>query len=96
MEYNLPMKRFNWNREKNTQLKEQRGISFEEIVFAIENDGLLDDTKHHSRGNQRLLVIFIKNYVYLVPYVVESTDTIFLKTIIPSRKAYKKYFGVKK
>lgn len=90
------MERFNWNQEKNTQLKEQRGISFEEIVFAIENNGLLDEAEHHSRANQRLFVVFIRNYVYLVPYVVESTDTIFLKTIIPSRKAYKKYFGEKK
>ncbi len=96
MDYNRPMKRFDWNQEKNTQLKEQREISFEEIVFAIESGGLLDDTKHHSRGNQRLFVVFINNYVYLVSYVIENTGTIFLKTIIPSRKAYKKYLGVKK
>ncbi len=88
------MKKFNWNQEKNLQLKEQRGISFEEIVFAIENDGLLDEVKHHSRDNQRLFVVFLKNYVYLVPFVTESEDTVFLKTIIPSRKAYKKYLGV--
>ncbi len=90
------MKNFDWNQEKNNQLKEQRGISFEEIVFAIENGGLLDEVKHHSRENQRLLVVFLKNYVYIVPFVNENEDCIFLKTIIPSRKAYKKYLGVKK
>jgi len=90
------MKRFNWNPEKNTQLKEQRDISFEEIVFAIENGGLLDEVKHRSRDNQRLFVVYLKNYIYLVPYVMESEDTVFLKTIIPSRKAYKKYLGGRK
>ncbi len=87
------MNKFNWDPKKNIQLKEQRDISFEEIVFAIENDCLLDEVKHHSRKNQRLFVVFIKNYVYLVPFVNESGDTVFLMTIIPSRKAYKKYFG---
>jgi len=83
-------------RRQNLQLKEQRDISFEEIVFAIENDGLLDEVKHHSRHNQRLFVVFLKNYVYLVPFINESEGTVFLKTIIPSREAYKKYLGVKK
>lgn len=96
MQYYGPMKKFNWNQDKNTQLKEQRDISFEEIVFALENDGLLDEVKHQSRENQRMFIVFIKNYVYLVPYVNEDEDTVFLKTNIPSRKAYKKYLGVKK
>ena len=72
--------------EKNNQLKRERGISFEEIVFAIENGSLLDDVKHHSRDNQRLFVIFVKDYVYIVPYVEENEESVFLKTIIPSRR----------
>jgi uncharacterized DUF497 family protein len=51
------MIRFNWNQDKNVVLKKERDSSFEEIVFAIENDGLLDDVKHHSRENQRLFVV---------------------------------------
>ena len=38
------------------------------------------------------MVVNISEYIYLVPYV-ESEDEIFLKTIIPSRKATKKYLG---
>ncbi len=90
------MKRFNWNQDKNRQLKEERDISFEQVVFAIENDHLLDDVRHHSRKNQRLFVVFINNYTYLVPYVEETEESVFLKTIIPSRKAYKKYLGKEK
>ena len=37
-------------------------------------------------------VVLIEDYVYLVPYV-ESENGIFLKTIIPSRKATKHYLG---
>ena len=64
---------------------------FEKIVFAIENGGLLDDIIHPSRTNQRLFVVSLNNYVHLVPYVKESKNSVFLKTIIPSRKAVKKY-----
>jgi len=89
------MKKFNWNQRKNEKLKIEWEISFEEIVFAIENGGLLDDTEHPSRTNQRLFVVLLNNYTYLVPYVKENENRVFLKTIIPSRKACKKYLEVK-
>jgi uncharacterized DUF497 family protein len=85
------MKKFNWNNKKNEKLKTEREVSFEEIVFAIENGGLLDDIIHPSRTNQRLFVVSLNNYVHLVPYVKENENDAFLKTIIPSRKATKKY-----
>lgn len=34
----------------------------------------------------------VEGYAYLIPFV-ESEDEIFLKTIIPSRKATKLYIG---
>lgn len=89
------MKIYNWNAEKNGQLVVERGISFEEIVFYIENNGLLDDIAHpNSRdySHQRIFVVAVESYVYLVPYV-ENKDELFLKTIIPSRKFTKNYFG---
>ena len=42
--------------------------------------------------NQLISVVIVNNYAYLVPYV-ESEENVFLKTIIPSRKATKKYIG---
>ena len=89
------MKIYNWNGEKNEQLIVDRGISFEEIVFYIENEGLLDEIAHPNMQNyshQRIFVVAVDSYVYLVPYV-ESDDEIFLKTIIPSRKFTKLYLG---
>ena len=87
------MKPFRWNHEKNEALKIDRGISFEEIVLAMEVDGLLDELRHPSPEkypNQSVLVVALDGYVYLVPYV-EEPDYYFLKTVIPSRKATRDY-----
>ena len=87
------MKLFNWNSEKNAWLKANRGISFEEIIFHIEQGNELAITKHPNQAkypNQKISVVQVEDYVYLVPFV-ESKDEFFLKTIIPSRKATKHY-----
>ncbi|MFN7808945.1 MAG: toxin [Pseudanabaena sp.] len=87
------MKPFRWNHEKNELLKKERGISFEEIVLAIEADGLLDELQHRNADkypHQFILVVALDEYVYLVPYV-EELDYYFLKTVIPSRKATRLY-----
>ncbi|MCK5708883.1 MAG: BrnT family toxin [Candidatus Aureabacteria bacterium] len=87
------MKHFNWDNEKSEKLKQERGISFEEIVFYIEKGQLLDILEHPNKEkykNQNIFVIQVEEYAYLVPFV-EDEKEIFLKTIIPSRKATKNY-----
>ena len=87
------MKPFRWNHGKNEALKIERSISFEEIVLAIEADGLLDELRHPNTDkypNQFVLVVALDDYAYLVPYV-EEEEYYFLKTIIPSRKATRDY-----
>ncbi len=87
------MKYFEWSQEKNKSLQLERNISFEVIVFNIEEGKLLDILEHPDQikyAGQKLFVIDINNYAYLVPFV-ENEKTVFLKTIIPSRKATKKY-----
>lgn len=81
--------------EKNELLKEQRNVSFEDVILSIESGKLLDDIEHSNKEkypNQNIFIILIeiKNYVYLVPYIEDDTS-IFLKTIIPSRQMNKKY-----
>ena len=91
------MKPINWNPDKNRKLIEERNISFENIVFALQSGGLLDDIVHPNREqypNQRVFVVSIDDYAFLVPYV-ENDEEIFLKTAIPSRKATKQYLGEK-
>ena len=87
------MKTFRWNPQKNEQLKADRGVSFEDVVLAIESGGLLDHVEHPNSGryqNQGVYVVAIASYVYLVPHV-EEPEYVFLKTIIPSRKATRDY-----
>ena len=89
------MKPFRWNHDKNEQLKTERNISFEEVVLAIEVGGLLDVLRHSNPGRypkQRVFVVAIEQYAYLVPFV-EEADYYFLKTIIPSRKATRDYLN---
>jgi uncharacterized DUF497 family protein len=87
------MKYFSWNNEKNERLKRERGISFEEVVFHIERGDLLDILEHPNQEHypgQRIFVVNINDYAYLVPSV-EGEGEVFLKTIIPSRKAANTY-----
>lgn len=89
------MKSINWNTEKSVALKASRGICFEDVVFFIERGEILDDYLHPNQKTypgQRIMVIGVANYVYLIPYV-ENEEELFLKTIIPSRKATQRYFG---
>jgi len=87
------MKYLNWNSEKNELLKKERGISFEIMAFQIEVGNILDVIDHPSQDKylgQRIFVIEFEEYAYFVPFV-ENDDEVFLKTIIPSRKAIKDY-----
>ena len=89
------MKYFAWDNEKNAKLKAERGIGFEDVVFHIERGDLLDTVDHPKPSRyagQRMFIVRREDYVYLVPFV-EDEHTMFLKTIIPSRKATKQYLG---
>ena len=84
---------FNWDQKKNDTLKKSRNISFEIIIFQIANGKLLDIIENPNKKkyeNQKIFVVEFENYVFLVPFI-EVNDEIFLKTIIPSRKATRKY-----
>jgi len=89
------MKIFRWNVEKNEILARERGITFEEIVQRIESGAKVIETDHPNKEkypNQKILIIDVEGYAYLVPCVIDKKEY-FLKTIIPSRKATNKYYG---
>jgi uncharacterized DUF497 family protein len=89
------MKTYAWNEEKNQILKTQRNISFEEVITHIAVGDLLDiieNTNQEKYEGQYIFIVKMRDYAWLVPFV-ETENEIFLKTIIPSRKATKKYLG---
>ena len=82
-----------WDEKKNEWLKKERGISFEDVELAILENRVLDILEHPNKEkypNQKLLIIEIENYAYVVPYI-ENNNEIFFKTIFPSRKYTRKY-----
>ena len=87
------MKFLNWSYLKNEILKASRGISFEEIVYLIESGQILGVEENPGRSNQKIYVLEIKGYAFIVPFV-ESENEIFLKPAFPSRK-YTKRYGLK-
>ena len=87
---------FNWEAIRSQQLLEERGISFEDVVFYIQKGGLRDFLRFRNRqreSQQAVLVVEIHNYVYLVP-CIETGESWFLQTITPSQKAKSSYLEV--
>ncbi|MFO7746402.1 MAG: BrnT family toxin [Orrella sp.] len=84
---------YNWNTEKNQLLTTERGISFERIVFEISIGNEVALVMHPNQSKypgQMISMVEVDDYVYLVPFVETETE-IFLKTIIPSRKATRQF-----
>ena len=80
---------FRWDPQKNAQLMRERGLSFEQIVLAVEGGDLLQVIAHPNPAKypeQKIMVVAMDAYAFLVPFV-QVEDGYFLKTIIPSRKA---------
>ena len=91
------MKAVRWDPKKNEWLQANRGVGFELVALKVASGELLDLTANPNRArypHQRVYVLEFHGYAYLVPFV-ETEDEIFLKTIIPSRKATRDYFGDK-
>jgi uncharacterized DUF497 family protein len=89
------MEHYKWNNAKNEILKAERGVSFEQVVIQIELGNMHDVYTHPDQRqypDQQILIIEINNYCYIVPFI-ENENGRFLKTIIPSRKATKRYLG---
>ena len=85
--------KFEWNPKKNEWLKQERNISFEQILFHMSEGDVWKVADHPNQEkypNQKIYFVVINDYIYLVPYVKHENE-IFLKTIIPSRKATRDY-----
>ncbi|MCK5131473.1 MAG: toxin [Candidatus Sabulitectum sp.] len=89
------MEHYKWSSAKSEKLKAERGVGFEQVVIQIEHGNVHNVYTHPNQKqypNQQILIIEIDNYCYIAPFV-ENENGRFLKTIIPSRKATKRYSG---
>jgi len=85
--------KYDWNPGKNEWLKAERKLSFEKVVFHLSQGDVWKVADHPDQQKypgQKIYFVIIENYIYLVPHII-SSECIFLKTIIPSRKATKVY-----
>jgi uncharacterized DUF497 family protein len=90
--YSIHM-RYEWNPEKNEEIKRERNISFEQIVFHLSQGDIWKIAEHPDQKKypgQDIYFVLVEDYIYMVPFVTED-EYVFLKTIIPSRKATKDY-----
>lgn len=71
-------------------LKQQRNISFEQIVLSMENKQIVDVLEHPNQikyKGQIIILVEYDNYIYVVPAAIsDSGEECHLKTIYPSRK----------
>ena len=91
------LKQILWDTDKNSTLHRERGVCFEDVLLALERGALLDRVEHPNQRKypgQKIMVVEIVQYAYLVPYI-ETEDYLFLKTVIPSRKATRQYLSQK-
>lgn len=79
---------FDFDADKDQLLIDTRGVSFIDAVTSIEEKGVLLDFPHPNSKKypgQHILVVNIGGYTYCVPYQAIG-ETLYLKTVYPSRK----------
>jgi len=83
---------YRFSAEKNALLKQERGVNFDDVIYCLENDGLLDTINHTSQKypHQKMFVVEMNEYVYTVPFV-QNGNEFFLKTVYPNRRMVKQY-----
>ena len=82
-----------WNADKDLWLQEHRGVSFQDIAACILSDNLVDMIENRERGGQQAFLIRFRDYIWVVPFVFEEGESIFLKTAYPSRKMNARFGG---
>jgi uncharacterized DUF497 family protein len=83
-----------WNKAKNRKLREERNVCFEDVVEPFIEERYLDVLANPSRAGQFIFIVKMKEYVHVVPFVIDRRSRIVLKTIFPSRK-FNKIYGDK-
>jgi uncharacterized DUF497 family protein len=83
--------KFIWDESKNQKLESERGVRFEDVVLCVKSGEVVEILKNPSKDGQFYMVVALKGYTHVVPFLINQRNEIILKTIFPSRKFHKKY-----
>lgn len=72
-------------------LKLERDIDIDGIVELIIERKYIDILEHPKREGQQIFILSYRNYIHVVPFVVDEDDNIIIKTVFPSRNFHKIY-----
>lgn len=75
---------FEWDENKNLEIQDRHGFSFEEVIKAVEEDFVIIDAPNKSRS-QKALLIFLSDYPVIVPFEIRN-DVYRLITAWPDRR----------
>jgi predicted DNA binding CopG/RHH family protein/uncharacterized DUF497 family protein len=84
-----------WDPDKSRWLKQNRGISFDEVLLLIADGNIADILTHpnpEKYSGQQVILLKVDQYIYCVPFK-ETEDGIHLITVFPSRKYTRQYLG---
>lgn len=82
-----------WDPEKSKKLMEERNISIEEVADLIMAGEITEILENPAYPDQMVFIIYYKNYIHSVPFLIDSDKNIILKTVYPSRKFNKRFGG---
>jgi uncharacterized DUF497 family protein len=84
-----------WDTDKNRKLFAERKLSLETFASLILEKKYHAILKNPSRKEQKIFIVPYQDYTYVVPFIIDNSQNIVLKTVFPSRKYHKIYGGKK-
>ncbi len=80
-----------YDKNKAIKLRYERNIEIEDIVDIIINKKYLDILEHPKRAGQQIFILEYRDYIHVVPFVIDNDSNIIIKTVFPSRNFQKIY-----
>jgi uncharacterized DUF497 family protein len=80
-----------YDKNKATKLRLERNIEIEDIVDIIIEKKYIDILEHPKREGQQIFILEYRDYIHVVPCVIDKDDNIIIKTVFPSRNFHKIY-----
>jgi hypothetical protein len=80
-----------YDKNKAIKLRFERNIEIEDIIDIITEKKYIDILEHPKREEQQIFILKYRDYIHVVPFIIDSNDNIIIKTVFPSRNFHKIY-----